>query len=192
MFNWQTPVPSFGQTNSMKVEIDHSLIFNVGATEVRSGAYHVWEKLVSNSGGTITSTYSLTMYGYEQIGSGGRVIQLQVGPFVTINGAGYRIGFAVRHFFNGSSISPQCKYVAERKEGLDSTFIPSGLDFWFDLRSPGLIQHQNQKFDCFLGWDTAVTWTTTRSASGGGFGVGMFDFAGLYIDWVLASWTKQP
>jgi hypothetical protein len=184
MENWTTPAAAPGQTNSMSVAITHKLLFSVGSDIIKTGAYHLWQKDVTST----TQSYTATMYGFEQVNNSSPTTQLSYGPFTLTGGTGHRIGFTVRHFFPGPLLAQDCTSVWERKQALSLNFN-LGSD-WLNLRTAGDIERNGEKFACFLGWETEVTWTTSRGTGGGGFGVGLFDFKGSWIQWQPATWTN--
>lgn len=191
---WKAPTAQSGQRHIMRLEVYTELIYNVGDDELRTGIYTKWQKNFDGTYSGITrETYDVEMYGYLQVNGGSRTIQGRYennGIFYgsTLNGP--RPTFYAEHLTDRlGSFDDDCQKIYEAKFG--RTEILKGDNLLDDRlavgQQPTPTSVDDQKFDCLVGWNSEVHWTTIRG-SGLGVPVGTFNFNGYFMRWQTASW----
>lgn len=194
MWYWRAPAAQAGQRHIMRLEIYTELIYNVGADELRTGIYSMWQKNFDGTySGTTSTSYTTNLYGYLQVNGGTRTKQTEYGP-LTFSYGTTRNGpcplFRIKHETDRSgAFDNKCTQISEAKYAFTETFkADNSLDSFLAVgQQPRSTSVDDQKFDCFVGWNSEVHWTTIVG-SGMGLPVGTFDFNSYFMEWKSASW----
>lgn len=194
LFYWKAPAVQAGQRHIMRLEMYSELIYNVESDELRTGVYTMWQKNFDGSySGTPVITYTVHMYGYLQVNGGARTKQQEYGPQTfsygnTQNGPRPRL-YVEHNTDRSGSFDNKCNQMYEQKFAFTEIWrADNSLDSRVSVgQQPRPTSVNNQKFDCLVGWNSEVHWTTIRG-SGFGVPVGTFDFNGYYMEWKTANW----
>lgn len=183
---WTAPTTDYA-VHKMKLIILSELIYNVGSDVLKTGVHASWQKIFIGP----RKIYTLEMYGYTKVNSNPAVIQQQYGP-TNVEYPNFPFGprpiFKIKHLTDRlGAFDSKCKAIAEVKLAQTDFFkADNALDPMLGVgQQPRYTSVDDQKFDCFVGWNSEVRWETSL---GSGKSTGVFDFDGYYVSWLNARW----
>jgi hypothetical protein len=185
---WTLILPVFSGQTWMGIDIATELIFEFESVTYYSGSsYQFYKRATQLASGQIYYEYGTQMAGYRRIGSGSNSTQTTVigGTFASPR----YLDWDVQNLYELDEGSETCQQFKETKQGRNNA--GSSPITFRNLRTAGPVNSDSipqQKFQCFVGWKSTVTWWTWTPlpVSGGG----LFDFKSEYVSWKPAAWTS--
>jgi len=185
---WTLILPVFSGQTWMGIDIATELIFEFESVTYYSGSsYQFYKRATQLASGQIYYEYGTQMAGYRRIGSGSNLTQTTVigGTFASPR----YLDWDVQNLYELDEGSETCQQFKETKQGRNNA--GSSPITFRNLRTAGPVNSDSipqQKFQCFVGWKSTVTWWTWTPlpVSGGG----LFDFKSEYVSWKPAAWTS--
>lgn len=182
---WSMILPIFAGQTWMGIDVATELIFKFDTVTYYSGSSCQFYKRATSGGSGIYYEYGTQMAGYRRINSGANVAQTTVigGTF----GSPRFLDWDVENLYELDDGSDTCEQFKETKQGKNNAGSEP-LTFR-NLRTAGPVNSETiplERFQCFVGWKSTVSWWTWTPipVSGGG----LFDFKSEYVSWKPAAW----